>query len=34
MIDEIEVFDRMGMHLGVMDPVTGEMIKNAVKGRR
>ena len=32
--NEIEVFDRHGKHLGVMDPTTGEMIKAAVKGRR
>ena len=31
--NEIEVFDRFGKHLGVMDPTTGEMIKSAVKGR-
>ena len=31
--NEIEVFDRLGKHLGVMDPTTGEMIKSAVKGR-
>ena len=32
--NEIEVFDRFGKHIGVMDPTTGEMIKGAVKGRR
>ena len=31
--NEIEVFDRFGKHLGVMDPTTGQMIKSAVKGR-
>ena len=31
--NEIEVFDRLGKHLGVMDPTTGKMIKGAVKGR-
>jgi hypothetical protein len=31
--NEIEVFDRFGKHLGVMDPTTGKMIKGAVKGR-
>ena len=31
--NEIEVFDRFGKHLGVMDTTTGKMIKGAVKGR-
>jgi hypothetical protein len=31
--NEIEVFDRFGKHIGVMDPTTGEFIKGAVKGR-
>ena len=32
--NEIEIFDRLGKHLGAMDPVTGKIIKAAVKGRR
>ncbi|MGD0820237.1 MAG: colicin E3/pyocin S6 family cytotoxin [Desulfomonilia bacterium] len=31
---EIEVFNNRGYHLGVIDPLTGEMIKLAVKGRK
>ena len=31
---EIEAFDRLGRHRGVMDAVTGEWIGNAVAGRR
>lgn len=31
---EIEVFNKRGKHLGVLDPVTGEMIKEPVKGRK
>lgn len=31
--NEIEVFDRIGRHLGAMDPITGQMIKAAVLGR-
>ena len=31
--NEIEVFDRRGVHMGVIDPTTGEWIKAAVKGR-
>ncbi len=31
--NEIEVFNRNGKHIGVMDPTTGEWIKNAVAGR-
>lgn len=30
---EIEVFNKRGMHLGVVDPVTGIVIKPAVRGR-
>jgi hypothetical protein len=30
---EIEVFTKRGKHLGVIDAVTGENIKDAVKGR-
>ena len=31
---EIEMYDRKGKHLGVLDPMTGEVIKPAVKGRK
>ena len=31
---EIEVFNARGRHLGVLHPLTGAMIKEAVKGRR
>lgn len=31
---EIEVYNSKGVHIGVMDPLTGQMIKPAVKGRR
>ena len=31
--NEIEVFDKWGKHLGVIDPTTGDWIKAAVKGR-
>ena len=31
---EIETFDRRGKHVGVLDPITGEEIKPARKGRR
>jgi len=30
---EIEVFNKRGRHLGAIDPVTGSIIKPAVKGR-
>uniref|UniRef100_Q07KR7 Colicin E3-like ribonuclease domain-containing protein n=1 Tax=Rhodopseudomonas palustris (strain BisA53) TaxID=316055 RepID=Q07KR7_RHOP5 len=30
---EIEVFNARGRHLGALDPVTGEFIKDAVRGR-
>jgi Cytotoxic len=30
---EIEVFNRRGKHLGVVDPVRGLQTKDAVKGR-
>lgn len=30
---EIEVFNKSGRHLGVADPVTGAIIKPAVRGR-
>jgi hypothetical protein len=31
---EIEVFDALGYHLGAADAVTGDMIKEAVAGRK
>lgn len=31
--NEIEVFNRRGIHLGAIDPTTGEWVKEAVKGR-
>ncbi|AYA78105.1 cytotoxin [Bacillus sp. Y1] len=31
--NDIEVYDHKGVHLGSMDPLTGEMYKAAVKGR-
>ncbi len=31
---EIEVFSKRGRHLKVIDAVTGEFIKHAVKGRK
>jgi Cytotoxic len=31
---EVEVFNGRGDHLGSLDPVSGVMIKSAVKGRR
>jgi len=31
---ELEVFNKRGRHLGAADPITGELIKPAVKGRR
>ena len=31
---EIEVFDRRGNHLGVIDAVHGHLIKDAVRGRK
>ena len=31
---EIEAFNSRGHHLGVLDAVTGQLIKEAVKGRR
>lgn len=31
---EIEVFNTRGHHIGVADPVSGEMIKDAVRGRK
>ncbi len=31
---EVEVFSRRGLHLGALDPRTGELIKPAEKGRK
>jgi hypothetical protein len=31
---EIEVFNRRGRHLGVIDAISGALIKNAVAGRK
>ena len=31
---EVEVYNKRGRHIGVLHPQTGEMIKEAVKGRR
>lgn len=31
---EIEVFNKRGWHLGSLDAVSGEFIKDAVKGRK
>lgn len=31
---EVEVYTARGYHLGAVDPVTGEFVKGAVKGRR
>jgi len=31
---EIEVFNKRGRHLSVIDPIHGATIKDAVKGRR
>lgn len=31
---EVEVFDKNGRHLGVANPITGAIIKPAVRGRR
>ncbi len=30
---EIEVFNKRGKHLGVVDALTGELVKNPVRGR-
>lgn len=30
---EVEVFNKRGRHLGAADPITGELIKAARKGR-
>jgi len=31
---ELEVFNKRGRHLGVVSPITGNLIKPAVKGRK
>ncbi|MFI7239621.1 colicin E3/pyocin S6 family cytotoxin [Streptomyces cyaneofuscatus] len=31
---EVEVFDKRGRHLGVADPMTGQLIKPPERGRR
>lgn len=31
---EIEVFNKRGQHLGVIDPIHGAIIKEPVKGRK
>ena len=31
---EIEVFDKQGRHLGVLNSVTGDLIKEAIRGRK
>ena len=31
---EIEVFDKCGLHWGILNATTGEIIKEAVRGRR
>lgn len=31
---EIEVFNIRGRHLGALDPVSGQFIKDAVRGRK
>jgi predicted nucleotidyltransferase len=31
---EVEVFNRRGRHLGALHPVTGDLVKEAVPGRR
>ena len=31
---EIEVFDRRGKHIAVVDPISGNVIKPAVEGRK
>ena len=31
---EVEVFDARGRHLGAIDPITGAVLKEAVRGRR
>jgi len=31
---ELEIFNKNGRHLGVADPITGMLIKPAVRGRK
>jgi len=31
---EIEVYNKRGRHLGVVDAVTGKLLKDAVRGRK
>ena len=31
---EVEVFNSRGAHLGALDPITGNWVKPAVRGRR
>jgi hypothetical protein len=31
---EVEVFNRRGRHLGALDPLSGNLIKDAVPGRK
>jgi len=31
---ELEIFNKNGRHLGVADPITGTLIKPAVRGRK
>jgi predicted RNA-binding protein len=31
---EIEVFNKRGRHLGAIDPISGDTIKDAVRGRK
>lgn len=31
---EVEVYNKRGRHLGVLDPVTGELIKPAIRGKK
>jgi len=31
---EIEVFNKRGRHLGVIEPIKGRFIKEAIKGRK
>lgn len=31
---EVEFYNRRGRHLGVLDPTTGDLIKDPVRGRK
>ena len=31
---EVEVFSKLECHLGALDPITGDLIKEPVRGRR